>query len=123
MAITVAGMDAALGILDATVYLGVHNGAPGADGSTNELAGTRPSIAFGAAATDGTGRQRQGPSGSAITFTDPGAGTYEAWSIWSAATSGTCYWVIPFDTNRTLLSGDDLRAAVNAITCKIAPAA
>ena len=118
MAITVAGLDAALGILDATVYLGVHNGAPGADGSTNELAGTRPAITFGAAATDGTGRQRQGP-GTAITFTNPGAGTYQAWSIWTADTGGTCRWIIPFDTNRTLVSGDDLRAAINSITCKI----
>ena len=118
MAITVAGLDAALGLLDATVYLGVHNGAPGADGSTNELAGTRPAITFGAAATDGTGRDRSGPT-AAITLTDPGAGTYQAWSIWSAATAGTCYWIIPFTDNRTLVAGDDLRAAIDAIACKI----
>lgn len=123
MAITVAGLDVALGLLDATVYLGVHNGNPGADGSTAELAGTRPAIAFGTASTDGTGRQRQGPTGSAIMYEDPGAGTYQAWSIWTAATAGTCLWVIPFDVNRTLSTGDDLRAAINAITCKIDVAA
>jgi hypothetical protein len=119
MAITVAGLDAALGILDATVYLGVHNGAPGATGSTNELAGTRPAITFGSPGTDGTGRQRQGPTGSPIVFTNPGAGTYQAWSVWTAASGGTCRWIIPFDENRTLLAGDDLRVPVNAITCKI----
>lgn len=117
MAITVAGMDAALAILDATVYLGVHNGAPGADGSTNELAGTRPAITFGAAATDGTGRQR-GNSG-AITFTTPGAATYQAWSVWTAASGGTCRWVIPFAENRTLGAADDLRAPVAGVVCKI----
>ena len=123
MAVTTAGMDAMLGILDATVYLGVHDGAPGADGSTNELAGTRPAIAFGSAETDGgTGRQRRGPSGTAITLTDPGAGTYQAWSVWSADSGGTCYWVVPFDTNRTLSAGDDLRAPVNGVTCSVAPA-
>ena len=123
MAVTSAGMDAMLNILNATVYLGVHNGAPGASGGTNELAGTRPAIGFGSAESDGgSGRQRRGPSAAAITFTNPGAGTYEAWSIWSADTGGTCYWVIPFDTNRTLLSGDDLRAPQNGITCSVAPA-
>jgi hypothetical protein len=124
MAITQAGMDAALAILDATVFLEAHDGAPGADGSTNQALGSsRPSIAFGAAETDGgTGRQRRGPTGSAITLGDPGAATYQAWSVHSADTGGTCYWVIPFDTNRTLSAGDDLRAPVNGITCTIAPA-
>jgi hypothetical protein len=119
MAITTAGMDAALALLDATVYLGVHTGAPGADGSTNELAGTRPAITFGAASTDGSGRQRSNTG--AITFTTPGAATYQAWSIWTAASGGTCRWVIPFDTNRTLTSADDLRAPVGGVTCKINP--
>ena len=119
MAQTVAGLDASLGILDATVYLGVHNGAPGADGGTNELAGTRPAVTFGAATTDGIGRQRANTN--EIVLTDPGAATYQAWSVWSAATGGTCYWVIPFDTNRTLLAGDDLRAVAGAVTCTINP--
>lgn len=117
MAITVTGLDAALGILDATVYLGVHTGAPGADGSTNELAGTRPAVAFNAAVTNGTGRSRSNTS--EITFTDPGAGTYQAWSVWDAATAGNCLWVVDFDTNRTLIAGDDLRLPATSLTCKI----
>jgi len=117
MAITVTGMDGALGILDATVYLGVHDGAPGADGSTNELAGTRPSVGFDAAGTDGTGRSRKNTA--EITFTDPGAATYEAWSVWDASTAGNCLWVIPFDTNRTLIAGDDLRLPITSLTCKV----
>ena len=121
MAQTVAGLDASLNLLNATVYLGVHHGAPGADGSTNELAGTRPAITFGAASTDGSGRQRSNTN--EIVFTEPGAATYQAWSIWTAASGGTCYWVIPFDTNRTLLAADDLRAAIGAVTCKINPSA
>jgi hypothetical protein len=121
MAITTAGMDAALALLDATVYLGVHTGAPGADGSTNELAGTRPAITFGAAATGGGGRQRANTN--TITFETPGAATYQAWSIWTAATGGTCRWVIPFDTNRTLTGVDDLRADANAVVCRILPSA
>lgn len=121
MAVTTAGMDGMLGILDAIVYLGVHSGPPGADGSTNELAGTRPAVSFGAAGTDGgTGRQRANDA--AVTFTDPGAATYEAWSVWSAATGGTCYWVIPFDANRTLLAGDDLRAPIGGVVASVAPA-
>jgi hypothetical protein len=120
MAITTVGMDGALGILDATVYVGVHTGVPGADGSTNEL-GTRYAITFGAATTDGTGRQRANTN--EITWTTPGAATYQAYSIWDAATAGNCRWVIDFTTNRTLLATDDLRAAVGAIIAKIAPSA
>lgn len=125
MAITTFGMDGALGVLDATVYLEVHDGVPGADGSTNQALGTgRPAIAFGAAASDGgTGRQRSGPTGDAIVLTDPGEGTYQAWSVWTAATGGSCIWVVPFDTNRTLIAGDDLRAPVDAIVCQVAPSA
>ena len=124
MAITEAGLDAALGILDATVYLETHDGAPGAAGADNQVIVTsRPSVAFGSAESDGgTGRQRRGPSATAITLTDPGAGTYQAWSIWTADNAGTCRWIIPFTDNRTLLAGDDLRAPVNGITCSIAPA-
>jgi hypothetical protein len=119
MAQTVAGLDAALGILDATVYLGVHDGAPGADGSTNELAGTRPSVAFDAAEAAGAPGGRMRKNTSAITFEDPGAGTYQAWSVWTANTAGTCLWVIPFDTNRTLTAGDDLRLPAGELECII----
>lgn len=120
MAITVAGMDLALDLLDGPVYISVHNGAPGADGSTNEAAVTRQAITFGAAGTDGaTGRERANTT--EHTFTDPGAATYEAWSIWDAATAGTCRWIIPFDVNRTLVAGDDLRAAIGAVVCGVTP--
>ena len=119
MAQTVAGLDQSLAILDATVYLGVHTGAPGADGSTNELAGTRPAVAFGAATNAAAPGGRQRSNTAAITFTDPGAATYQAWSVWTLATGGTCLWVIPFDTNRTLSAGDDLRLPIGDLDCII----
>ena len=122
MAQTTAGLDQSLDLLNATVYLGVHDGAPGADGSTNELAGTRPAVAFNAAEA-GTGSARRRRNTAEIVLTDPGAGTYQAWSVWSAATGGTCLWVIPFDTNRTLISGDDLRLPALGLECAIAPSA
>lgn len=114
---TVAGLDASLSILDATVYLGVHDGAPGADGSTNELAGTRPAVAFDAAEAAPAPGGRMRVNTSEIVFTDPGAGTYQAWSIWTADAVGTCRWVIPFDTNRTLEAGDDLRLPAGELQC------
>ena len=122
MAITQAGLDAALELLDATVYLEVHDGVPGADGSTNQVIATdRPAIAFGAPETDGDYRRRRGPSATPIVVEDPGAGTYQAWSIWTAASGGACLWVVPFAENRTLSAGDDLRAAVDAVSCRIKP--
>ena len=122
MAQTTAGLDLSLNLLNATVYLGVHNGAPGVAGATNELAGTRPAVAFNAAEA-GTGSARRRRNTAEIVFTDPGAATYQAWSIWTAATAGTCYWVIPFDTNRTLIAGDDLRLPAVGLDCAIAPSA
>lgn len=114
---TDAGLDASLSILDATVYLGVHTGDPGASGAANELAGTRPSIAFDApsdaAAPGGRMRENTDP----ITLTDPGPGTYTHWSIWTAATGGTCLWTIAFDTARTLADGDDLRLPAGGLQC------
>lgn len=123
MAQTQAGLDASLGILDAIVYLEVHNGAPGADGSTNQALGAeRPAVAFGAAEA-GAGNARRRRNTDEILLTDPGAATYEAYSVWTAATGGTCYWIIPFDTNRTLIAGDDLRLPALGLECGIAPSA
>lgn len=119
---TTAGLDASLAILDAVVYLGVHTGAPGANGETNELAGARPAVTFGAAEA-GAGSARRRRNSAEVLFTDPGADTYQAYSVWTAATGGTCYWVIAFDTNRTLIAGDDLRLPVNGLECGIAPSA
>jgi hypothetical protein len=121
MPITTAGMDAALVLLDSTVYLGVHTGDPGATGSSNELAGTRPAVTFGAATTGGGGRQRANTN--SITFPTPGAGTYTHWSVWTAATGGTCRWTLPFTADRTLTSVDDLRADVGAVVCRVLPSA
>ena len=123
MAQTQFGLDESLSILDATVYLEVHDGAPGSDGSTNQALGAaRPVVAFGAAEA-GTGSARRRRNSSEIVLEDPGAATYQAWSVWDAATGGNCKWVIPFDTNRTLLAGDDLRLPAQGLECAIAPSA
>ena len=115
--ITTVGMNNALSQLDGTLYLSAHNGPP-AGGTTNE-ATTRQAVTFGAAYDTLTGRARA--NSGEVLFTDPGAGTYEAWSEWTAATVGDCLWVVPYDINRTLLAGDDLRASPGAVECIIEP--
>ena len=109
---TVAGLDVSLQVLDSIVYLGVHTGDPGATGALNELAGTRPAVTFGAPATAAAPGGRQRSNTEAITFTDPGAGTYTHWSVWTASTAGTCRWTVPFTASRTLSAGDDLRLPI-----------
>lgn len=118
---TQVGLDGSLGILDATVYLETHNGPPGADGSTNQALGTgRPAVAFAAAEAGAvSGRRRR--NSAEIVIQDPGVGTYQAWSVWTAASGGDCLWIIPFDTNRTLASGDDLRLPIQGLECAITP--
>ena len=117
--ITTAGLDGALEVLDGTLYISVHDGAPGG-GATNEAAVTRQTTTFAAPGDYSVGG-RSRTNASEVLFEDVAAGTYEAWSVWTAATGGTCLWVVPFDVNRTLEAGDDLRGPVGAIEAYLVP--
>ena len=119
--ITTAGLDGALEVLDGTLYISVHDGAPGG-GATNEAAVTRQTTTFAAPGDYGVGG-RSRTNASEVLFEDVAAGTYEAWSVWTAATGGTCLWVVPFADNRTLSAGDDLRLPANGLECRIEPSA
>lgn len=78
----------------ATVYMSLHSGAPGADGTANELSGNayaRTAITFGDAAAAGAIANT-----GAVTFPDPTPSDWaEAthFALWSASSGGNCYYV------------------------------
>lgn len=74
--------------LPSTLYAALHSGAPGSDGSANELTGGSPAYARQAvtmAAASAGARE----IGVAVTFDVP-AGTVDYASLWTALTDGTC---------------------------------
>ncbi len=100
-----------------TVYLGLHTGDPGEDGTANELTiGTdgyaRASIANNTTnfpnATSGTGQKQ---NGTALVFpTATGSwGTITHLSIWSAATAGNLLYQGPMDVSKAIGTGDTPR--------------
>lgn len=118
--ITTAGIDAALGVLDGTLYVSAHDGPPDS-GSLNEANVTRQATTFSAAGNYGAVGGRSRANAAEVLFENVEAGTYQAWSVWTAETAGECLWVVPFATNRTLDAGDDLRGPIDAIECYIEP--
>ncbi|MHC1792203.1 phage tail fiber protein [Solidesulfovibrio sp.] len=88
--LTTAGKNTVLDSgLPATLYAALHSGAPGADGSANELTGGTPAYARKAvtmAAASGGSRAATG----AVTFDVPAGATVSHGSLWTAETGGTC---------------------------------
>ena len=72
----------------ANVFVALHTGDPGDDGSTNEVAGgsyARQQADFNAASGGVTANAAN------IDFTNMPATTVMAWSVWTLVTGGTCY--------------------------------
>src|SRR5574343_1488201 len=87
--LTTAGKNTALGGLASTLYAALHSGAPGSDGSANELTGGTPAYARKAvtmAAASGGSRAIS----AGVTFDVPAGSTVAYTSLWTAATGGTC---------------------------------
>lgn len=99
----------------ATIYMALHSGAPGADGSANELSGdgyARTAISFGAA-SDG-----EAVNDGAVTFPDPTGdwATATHFSIWSADTGGTCYYADALENPATAETGVPLVFPVGSVS-------
>jgi len=75
--------------LPANLYAALHSGAPGADGSTNELTGGTPAYVRKAVTMAAAAAGAKATS-AAVTFDVPAAATVAYASLWTAATGGTC---------------------------------
>lgn len=91
--LTEAGKNLALdAVAEVGVYVALHDDDPGSAGANNELSGGTPAYARKAiawsAASSGNADSSSQPE-----FDIPSGSTVSHFSIWSAATEGTCYAV------------------------------
>lgn len=88
--LTTAGKNTALDSgLPSTLYAALHSGAPGSDGSANELSGGSPAYARKAVTMSAASSGARALA-SSVTFDVPASTTVAYASLWTAATGGTC---------------------------------
>lgn len=86
----------------ATVYVKLHIGDAGEDGTTNAAANTtRQAVSWSAAASGSKA------SSATISWTSvPSTETYSHWSLWDASTAGNCLWTGALSSSAAVTAGD-----------------
>lgn len=84
------------------VYLKLHTGDPGEDGTTNAATNTsRQAVTFAAAATGSIA------SNATVTWTNVSTTeTYSHWSLWDNSTAGNCLWSGALSSSAAVTAGD-----------------
>lgn len=85
-----------------TVYVKLHIGDPGEDGTTNGAANTTRQAVSWSAAASGSKSSSATVSWSSV----PSSETYSHWSLWDAATAGNCLWSGAFASSAAVTAGD-----------------
>jgi len=126
VSITIANRNAELDALlravaftgAASLFLSIHTADPGDTGTSEytTYTGTRPSVAFSAAAAAATASTSQQD------YAAMGATTITHVGLWSAASAGTFQGSGALSATKTTNSGDTLRFAIGAVTCSISSA-
>lgn len=90
------------------VYVKLHTGDPGEDGTANAATeADRVQATFGSAASGGTISNT-----AAITWTNVAATeTYSHVSLWDASTAGNCLWAGALTASKSVNSGDTFEIA------------
>lgn len=96
----------------ATVYLKLHLGDPGEDGTANAAANTsRQLVTFSAAASGSMA------SSAAVTWTNVSTTeTYTHWSAWDASTAGNCLWSGALSASASVAAGDTFQITTLTLT-------
>jgi hypothetical protein len=85
-----------------TVYIKLHLGDPGEDGSANAaVETTRKSVSWAAAAS-GSKASNATMSWTNVSTTE----TYSHWSAWDASTAGNCLWTGALSSSAAVTAGD-----------------
>ena len=95
-----------------TVYLKLHLGDPGEDGTSNAATeATRQSVSFNAAASGSIG------SSATVTWTNVSTTeTYTHWSMWDASTAGNCLWSGALSASAAVTAGDTFQITSLTLT-------
>lgn len=114
MSISNAGETLLLDALPGTVYIKMHLGDPGEDGTANPAADTRR-MAITLAAASGNTRSMSG-TGSLTSVTN--TETYTHWSMWSTVgpAGGTCYWTGALGASEAVTAGDNFTLDTLSLT-------
>jgi hypothetical protein len=98
-----------------TVYLQLHTGDPGSNGTNNvSTIGSRQSVSLGAA-NNGVRASTNNASWTNIDIT-PQSETLTHFSIWTLVTNGVCLGYNALATNRTVADGDTVTCNAGALT-------
>lgn len=96
----------------ASVYLKLHTGDPGEDGTSNAATETtRKVVAFSAASSGSMA------SSAAVTWTNVAASeTLTHWSAWDASTAGNCLWTGALSSSASVAAGDTFQITTLTLT-------
>lgn len=85
-----------------TVYLKLHTGDPGEEGTSSAATeATRKSVSWSAAASGSIG------SSATVEWTNVSTTeTYSHWSLWDASTAGNCLWTGALSSSAAVTAGD-----------------
>lgn len=85
-----------------TVYVKLHIGDPGEDGTSNAAGETtRKSVSWNSAASGSIS------SSATLSWTNVASSeTYSHWSAWDASSGGNCLWTGSLSANATVTAGD-----------------
>ena len=101
----------------AAVYVKLHTGAPGEDGTANASAETdRVAITFGAS-SNGTITSSNSPEWASW---DAGSETISHISLWDASSAGNCLAVGALTSSKAVANGDTFRLPSGQVTLTIA---
>ena len=99
----------------ANVYVKLHTGAPGEDGTGNAATETtRVVITFGAAAS-GTATSNVDVDWTSVSTTE----TYSHFSLWDNLTAGNCLAVGALSASKAVTAGDDFQIASGNLTVSL----
>jgi hypothetical protein len=85
-----------------TVYIKLHTGDAGEDGTSNAATNTSRQSASWAAASSGSIATNATISWTSVSTTE----TYSHWSMWDNSTAGNCLWTGALSSSAAVTAGD-----------------
>ena len=88
--------------MPSTVYIKLHTGDAGEDGTTNAAANTTRKLASWSAASSGSIATSATLEWTNVSNTE----TYSHWSAWDSLTTGNCLWTGALSSSAAVTAGD-----------------
>lgn len=99
--------------MPSTVYIKLHTGDAGEDGTTNAATNTSRQAASWAAAASGSIAINASITWTNVSTTE----TYSHWSAWDASSAGNCLWSGALSSSASVTAGDTFQ--ITALTLSL----